>query len=304
MLAKVEAGIGWLTFNNPERRNAFTLEMLASIPPILRAFQDDAEVRVVVVTGAGDEAFGSGADISEFEQRGVSAEARAKFDSALEQAAGAWRTLEKPTIAMIRGYCLGGGLTTAIAADIRVAAEGSVFGIPAARLGVAYPPSALEPLAALVGPAWAAEILFTGSRLSAAEALRIGLINHLVAVADLEAAVVTMATTIAENAPLTVRAAKLGLRELHRAPQERDGQLLSSLAEACYRSGTISKGSAHSWASGAELPRQLSAQPHAPGRISGPRRRRRPAGRAGRRRTPVAPGGRARRRRPVAVRGR
>jgi enoyl-CoA hydratase/carnithine racemase len=242
MLADVGDGIGWITFNNPERHNAVSLEMLRAVPVILSAFQADPEVRVIVMTGAGEKAFVSGADISEFGERRTSIEARAEFDAVAGRAASAWQAVEKPILAMIRGYCIGGGLMTALQADIRVAAEGSVFGIPAARLGLGYPIGAVETLAAHVGAAWAAEILFTARRLSAEEALRVGLVNHVVPVPDLSAQVERIARAIAANAPLTVHACKVALRELRRPPESRDMERAAALSEACFRSEDYREG--------------------------------------------------------------
>ena len=151
MLARVEDGIGWMTYNNPERLNAMSVEMTLAVPRILAAFRDDPEVRVVVITGAGNRAFVSGADISEFGERRTSVDARAEYDTAMADAWRMWRELDKPILAMIRGYCIGGGLLTAMRADIRIAAEGSQFAVPAARLGLGYAFGGVEELVALVG---------------------------------------------------------------------------------------------------------------------------------------------------------
>jgi len=242
MLARVEDGTGWMTYNNPDRHNAVTLDMQRAIPGILGAFQADPEVRLSVITGAGEKAFVSGADIAEFGEQRTSVDARAEFDSVSNAAWRAWQHVEKPILAMIRGYCIGGGLATAIQADIRIAAEGSVFGIPAARLGLGYRIDLLEPLVALVGPAWAAEILFTARRLSADEAHGIGLINRVVPVPELATQVRELAITIAANAPMTIRAAKVALRELQRAPAVRDVALVQALTEACFRSDDYVEG--------------------------------------------------------------
>ena len=236
MLASVGEGVGWITFNNPERHNAVSLEMLRSIPVILAAFDADPDVRVIAVTGAGERAFVSGADISEFGERRTTIEARAEFDEVAGRAISAWQAVEKPILAMIRGYCIGGGLMIALQADIRVAAQDSVFAVPAARLGLGYSISGVEALVERVGSAWAAEILFTARRLSAGEALRIGLVNHVVPVAELATHVEQLARAIAANAPLTVHACKVALRELRRPPETRDLDRAAVLSEACFRS--------------------------------------------------------------------
>ena len=136
ILAEIEDGVGWLTYNNPERRNALSFEMQVASALALRRFQEDDAVRVVVLRGAGDRAFVSGADISEFEKLRTTVEARERYDQAGRETGRAFAALEKPLIAMIRGYCLGGGLATALNADLRIASEDSLFGIPAGRLGV------------------------------------------------------------------------------------------------------------------------------------------------------------------------
>jgi enoyl-CoA hydratase/carnithine racemase len=236
MLARIEDGIGWMVYNNPERHNAMSVDMQLAIPRILTAFRDDPAVRVVVVTGAGDRAFVSGADISEFGERRTSVEARHEYDTAMADAWRGWRELDKPALAMIRGYCLGGGLLAALRTDIRIAAEGSQFGVPAARLGLGYAFGGVEELVGLVGPSWTAEILFSARRLSAEEALRIGLVNRVVPAAELEDEVRALALAIASNAPLTVRAVKVAIREAVRPPAERNRALVDELVEACFRS--------------------------------------------------------------------
>ena len=236
MLARVEDGIGWMTYNNPARHNAMSLEMWQAAPIILDAFQADPEVRVVVVTGAGSKAFVSGADISEFGEKRTTPEARAIYDDASTVAARAWTAVEKPIIAMIRGFCIGGGLLTALSTDIRIAAEGSQFGVPAARLGLGYGYGGVEKLNALVGPAWTAEILFSARRLSAAEALHIGLVNRVVPVDALEWTVRELAAQMAANAPLTIRACKAALHEIHRDATRRDTGRVATMVEACFLS--------------------------------------------------------------------
>ena len=156
LLVEIDDGIALLTFNQPEKHNAMSLAIRTALPPVLRTLQDDPAVRVIVLTGAGDRAFISGADISEFGDLRTSPEARAEFDRVAAEIAQAWRALEKPILAMIRGFCIGGGLLTAMQADIRIAAEDSQFAIPAARLGLGYGFPGVESLVALVGPAWAA----------------------------------------------------------------------------------------------------------------------------------------------------
>ena len=236
MAARVEDGIGWMTYNNPARLNAMSLEMQQSVPIILGAFQADPTVRVVVVHGAGGKAFVSGADISEFGEKRTAPEARAIYDEAAANAGRAWNGVDKPILAMIDGYCIGGGMLTALSTDVRICSEPSQFGVPAARLGLGYGYAGVEKLTAVVGPAWTAEILFSARRLSSAEALRIGLVNRVVAKEDLEATVRELAAQIAANAPLTIRAAKAALRETQKDAARRDMDRVAALVEECFRS--------------------------------------------------------------------
>jgi enoyl-CoA hydratase len=242
LLVSVDEGIARVTFNNPEKHNALSLEMRAALPRLLQSLQADQEVRVVVLTGAGSKAFISGADISEFGERRTTPEARAEYDRALSETGRAWISVEKPILAMIRGYCIGGGLLTALQADIRIASDDSQFGVPAARLGLGYDYGAVEALMSVVGPASTAEILFSARRLSAPEALAIGLVNRVVSAEQLEAEVMDLARTIAQNAPLTVRACKAAIREARREPDRRNVDRVARLVEACFRSDDYREG--------------------------------------------------------------
>ncbi len=242
LLVDVEDGVAFITFNQPEKHNALSLAMQTALPPTLRSLQEDPAVRVVILTGAGDRAFVSGADISEFGDRRTSPDARAEFDRLAAESTASWRALEKPIIAMIRGYCMGGGLLTAMQADIRIAAEDSQFAIPAARLGLGYGFGGVEPLVNLVGAGWAAEILFSGRRLTAAEALHIGLVNRVVPVEELRPATMKLAETIAENAPLTVAACKVAITQSRLPPERRDLHRLAGMIEACFRSEDYREG--------------------------------------------------------------
>jgi enoyl-CoA hydratase/carnithine racemase len=244
MLAHVEDGVGWMTYNNPGRLNAVSYEMQLAVPRILRAFAADPDINVIVVRGAGEKAFVSGADISEFGGKRTTVAARAEYDEALAAAWRSWREVDEPIIAMIRGYCIGGGLVTAMKADIRIASEGSEFGIPAAKLGLGYAFGGVEELLALVGPSWAAEILFSARRLSADEALRIGLVNRVVPTAELESQVRALAGAIAANAPLTVKACKVAIREAQRDASVRDVARVDALVEECFRSEDYLEGQA------------------------------------------------------------
>jgi enoyl-CoA hydratase/carnithine racemase len=236
LLVDVTGPVAVLTFNNPAKRNALSGDIRAALPDVLTRLQADNDVRVIVVTGAGDKAFVSGADISEFAEQRTSPTARAEFDSGMAAISHAWASLDKPVIAMIRGYCIGGGLLTALQADIRIAADDSQFGVPAAKLGVGYGFGGVAALIGLVGPAWTAEILLSARRFTAAEALQMGLVNRVVRVSDLRDEVMALASTIATNAPLTIAAVKAAIREAGRSPDRRDIARVESLVEACFRS--------------------------------------------------------------------
>jgi enoyl-CoA hydratase len=242
MIARIEDGIGWMIFNNPERRNAMSLDMQRAIPEILGRFNDDPDVRVVVMTGSGDRAFVSGADISEFDEHRASPEAIADYNRISANTAAAFEALEKPLLAMIRGFCMGGGLLTAIRADIRVASDDSVFGIPAARLGLGYSFENTNAVVRQVGASNAAEILFTGRRFTADEAMAMNLVNRVVPVEDLEPSVRELATTIATNAPITLRLVRESIRQAQLPEDRRDLARVRELVDACMSSEDYAEG--------------------------------------------------------------
>lgn len=242
LLAEVTGSVATVTFNNPAKRNALSSDMRAALPGLLRGLNADGDVRVIVVTGAGDKAFVSGADISEFGEQRTSPAARASYDQAAAEMNEAWASLEKPVIAMIRGFCIGGGLLTALQADIRIASDDSQFGIPAARLGLGYGVSGVATLMKLIGPACASEVLFSARRFSAAEALQMGLVNRVVPADSLRETVLSLADSIGRNAPLTVAAAKAAIREVGRPEGRRDLARVEEMVEACFRSADYLEG--------------------------------------------------------------
>jgi enoyl-CoA hydratase/carnithine racemase len=236
---EVDDGIGWLVYDNPERHNAVSRSMLDALPAALAALVADDAVRVIVLRGAGERAFISGADIGELGATTARPEA-----GAVDEGFGAAElsACPKPVVAMIHGYCFGGGVLTALCADLRIAADDAVFSIPAARLGVAYPMAAVAMLDRLVGPANTAEILMTARRYGAAEAAAMGLVNRVVPKAELETHVRELATQLAANAPLTIRAAKVALREVAKAPADRDAAAWQHALEACFASEDFTEG--------------------------------------------------------------
>ncbi len=242
MLAEKDGPIGHIIFNNPARHNAVSLEMWQGLAQIMDDFEADDAVRVIVVSGAGGKAFVSGADISEFKEKRADEEAAAAYSEISEASRRRLQETLKPTIAMIRGYCIGGGLATAITCDIRIAAEGSRFGIPAAKLGLGYAYDGIKKLIDLVGPAYAREIFYTARQFSAEEALGMGLINRLVPGDELESYVKGYCDTIAANAPLTIRAAKQIVREALKDESKRDMALCKRLVDECFASEDYTEG--------------------------------------------------------------
>jgi enoyl-CoA hydratase len=240
MLASVENGIGWLTINNPERRNALSMEMASRGADIIDDFTADTAVRVIVIKGAGDKAFQAGADISEFEKRrdtGPAPGQRGGF-----QFFETVRDTPKPTIAMIRGYCFGGGVALAAACDLRIVADDAVFAITAGKLGLAYPPKFTRWIVEAVGVATTKEILYTARRYKADEALRIGLATRLVPAAELEAFTREYVRAIVANAPLSVRASKGIIGEVLKTPADWDMAVCESLMKECTGSEDAAEG--------------------------------------------------------------
>ncbi len=242
MLAGLQDGIGTVVFNQPEKRNAMSIEMWHGLGQILDEFAGNAAARVVVLTGAGEKAFVSGADISQFEKNRSNAEAQQEYDRLTSQGREKLACFQKPTIARIGGFCLGGGLAIAMQADMRIAGFDSQFGIPAARLGIAYGFDGLRKLVQLVGPAHARFILYTAERIDAREAERIGLINKAVPGHELDKAVQDIARAIAENAPLSIAASKLTINEVTKDPGDRDLEAIRRAGAACFDSADYKEG--------------------------------------------------------------
>ena len=242
MLAHVDEGVGSIIFNQPEKRNAVSYAMWQAIPEIIKDFNSSEDVRVVVMSGAGDRAFVSGADISEFEKLRNTPEQIEIYDAATSASNKALRSLDKPLIAMIRGFCVGGGLAISLAADLRIAADDGQFGVPAAKLGLGYGYAGIKELMNIVGPSYAKEIFFTGQRFNAAQAEMMGLVNRVVPVSELESTVDSYARTIADNAPLTVKAAKAAVNEGTKNSGERDLDRVAALVEACFNSDDYKEG--------------------------------------------------------------
>ena len=231
----------WIVFDNPRRMNALNLDMWASLPDLIAEAVADDDVRVVILRGAGDRAFSAGADISEFDT--VRSGDKAKHYDAVNHAAfEAVANCPKPTIAMAQGFCLGGGLLLALSCDLRLAAEGSSFAIPMAKLGVGYDARWIRPVFRSASAASAKEILFTGRRFNHDEAMTMGLLNSVHGMDDIEAKTRTLAQEIAENAPLSLRVAKATVDEFSRAPENPDLAMLDAMIDACIKSDDYKEG--------------------------------------------------------------
>jgi enoyl-CoA hydratase len=242
ILQSVTDGVGVITFNNPEKRNAMSLDMWEGLGHALTELRDDPAVRVVILVGAGDKAFVSGADISQFEKTRHNADASEEYSKKSAAQRALLADYPKPTIACIRGFCLGGGMQVAMLADIRIASENSQFGIPAAKLGIAYGFDGLKHLVSLVGPSWARLLMYTGMRIDSAEAVRIGLVDRVVPDAGLWDATQDIARTISGNAPLAIQAAKITIAQVLKDPDKRDMTAIKAIGTACMDSEDFREG--------------------------------------------------------------
>jgi enoyl-CoA hydratase len=242
ILQSITEGVGVITFNNPEKRNAMSLDMWEGVGSALIELRDNPDVRVVILRGAGDKAFVSGADISQFEKNRHNAEAAEEYSRRSEAQRTLLANFPKPIICSIRGFCLGGGMQVAMSTDIRIAAEDSQFGIPAAKLGIAYGYDGLRNLVSLVGPSWARLIMYTGMRIGSAEALRIGLVDRVVPDGELWDATMEIARTISNNAPLAIQAAKITIAQVLKDPGQRDMDAIKAIGLTCMDSEDFREG--------------------------------------------------------------
>jgi enoyl-CoA hydratase len=242
ILKSIKDGVGIVTFNNPEKRNAMSLEMWEGLGQALIELRDDDSVRVVVLVGAGDKAFVSGADISQFEKNRHNAAASEEYSKKSDAQRALLGSYPKPTISCIRGFCLGGGMQVAMLTDMRIAAVDSQFGIPAAKLGIAYGYEGLRNLVSLVGPSWARLIMYTGMRIDSAEALRIGLVDRVIPTEELWGETMTIATTISGNAPLAIKAAKITIAQILKDPADRDMTAVKQIGHDCMDSEDFREG--------------------------------------------------------------
>jgi len=242
MLSRVKDGVGYITFNNPEKHNAVSIEMWDALEQILDGFRSSKDIRVIVLNGAGGKAFVSGADISKFDKERSSKEAVLSYNKRTQKVYENLETFPKPTIAMIDGYCIGGGLNLAVCCDIRICSEKSKFAMPAAKLSLGYPFSSIKRLFDVMGPGMAKHFMFTAEKISASEALACGLVQKLVSEDSIDSYVRDYALNIANNAPLTIKAMKQIGIEISKNSDERDLLLCEKLASACFDSEDYKEG--------------------------------------------------------------
>jgi enoyl-CoA hydratase len=234
-----EGPAGHVMLDRPDRRNALNREMWAALPGLISGLDGHPDTRVLVLAGAGSEAFAAGADIAEFADQRANPDQAKEYEALNGKAFAALRNTAKPVIARIQGFCIGGGLALALAADLRIAADNAVFALPPARLGLAYPIEGLRDLLHAVSPAVAKELLFTGRRLTAEEAHRVGLIHRVVAADLLDREVAGLCTEIGNNAPLTITASKRAIDSLAGRPVPDDPARLAAL---CFASADYAEG--------------------------------------------------------------
>jgi enoyl-CoA hydratase len=243
LLMEKDGPIGWITFNQPQKRNAVSQEMWQRMPEYVRELSADPAIRVVILRGAGETAFVAGADISQFKDRRRNAADEEEYRRISAAGSESLATLGKPLLAMIHGFCIGGGVSIAITCDLRIAADDARFGIPAARLGLGYHYRGMEKLMHLIGPAYTKELFFTArTDFSAQDALRMGLVNQVLPKADLERFTRDYAQVMARNAPLTLRSAKASVEQLLKPAADRDLAMLDRLITDCFNSQDYQEG--------------------------------------------------------------
>ena len=243
LLMEKDGPIGWIIFNQPEKRNAVSQEMWELMPQYVKELAADDDIRVVVLRGAGEQAFVAGADISQFKDRRRNMADEEEYGRISARGQEALTTLAKPLMAMIHGFCIGGGVSIAINCDLRIASDDARFGIPAARLGLGYHYKGMDKLMKLVGPSYTKELFFTArTDFSAQDAWRMGLVNQVVPKADLERFTRDYAVTISRNAPLTIRSAKANVDQLVRPHDQRDLAMLDKLIADCFNSEDYQEG--------------------------------------------------------------
>ena len=242
LLTEVDGGIARFTINRPEKRNAMTLAMWERMGDVFEAWADDEKVRVIVVRGAGDKCFCAGNDISEFKDKRSTPDQIAHYNAVTTRTYAALKNIPKPTIARVEGSCMGGGLEVSQLCDLQIAADTALFAVPPAKLGLGYKLDDTSLLVDNIGAKAAKELLLTGRRFPAADALRWGMVNRVVPAPDLDNTVDAYAQEIAANAPLSVKTGKLIANEAAKESQDRDLAMCQALVDACNNSEDIKEG--------------------------------------------------------------
>ena len=242
LLVEKKGAVGWIVFNQPQKRNAINGAMWRAIPEAMKRFDADAQVRCVAFRGAGTEAFSAGADISEFQKIRAERQSVSQYDGLLDEVLHAIQGSRKPSLAMIHGFCMGGGLEVALACDLRYCGASAQFAIPAAKLGLAYNVEGHKRLLETVGHARAREIMFTGRRYDAAEGLAMGLVHRVVPDAQLEEFVNGILKALGENAPLSIANSKTIIEEYAKASGAPDEANMKAAIERCAKSGDYQEG--------------------------------------------------------------
>jgi enoyl-CoA hydratase/carnithine racemase len=244
MTLRVEkrGAVGWIVFDQPTKRNAINGAMWRGIAPAMAQFDADPEVRCVAFRGAGTEAFASGADISEFEEIRAQKSSVAEYDDLLDQVLHAIQDSRKPSVAMIYGFCMGGGLEVALACDLRYCGRSAQFGIPAAKLGLAYNVEGHRRLIETVGHARAREIMFLGRRYNAEEGLAMGLVNQVFHDGELESEVARIIAQLSANAPLSIANSKTIIEEYVKSSGAPDHERMARAIERCAKSDDYLEG--------------------------------------------------------------
>ncbi len=237
----VQGHVGYVTFNNPAKFNAMNYDMWCALPVAMQALVDDPQVRLIILQGAGDKAFVSGADISQFNTH-RNGDASTHYNEATQAGYASVLDCPKPTLAKIRGICMGGGLGLALNCDVRMAAADGKFRMPAGRLGLGYAFDGVKRFTEIMGTANTADLFFSARIFGADEALRIGLLKQVIPVAELDAVVGAYAQMVCENAPMTLAAAKRSLLELRKNPHERDMAGVQAMVDACFTSEDYKEG--------------------------------------------------------------
>ncbi len=238
----VDAATLHIRFNNPARHNALSVDMWEAVPALLLSAELDPNIRLVVFSGAGEKAFVSGADISQFEDQRAAREAVTRYEEMAESALMAIYNCKVPTLACIQGYCIGGGVNVAISCDIRLASADSVFSVPAGRLGLGYRYSAMKNLVDLIGPGAAKDLFFTARKIDAAEAKSMGLVTRVCAADQLPTLLAEYTQALADNAPLTVRAGKQITAQILKPSSDFDLEFCQSLIRGCFESADYAEG--------------------------------------------------------------